>query len=203
MNWTNGLRPIAIPLTRWLDADADEFAKDLRKRLDRPGLDDHAQPALIMALGMAASRLDATEAARVAEDLRGRLERAPTDVASQPYLVSALGNTIGRLSASDATELANFLRAWLDRPETDGLTEQALLDALAMAAAVRTRDAASVRDLIVSVGLPLRDPSESPAWPILEQISGAHFDRDPVPLVAWAHDRYAVEPTDARPVLHR
>ena len=117
--------------------------------------------------------------------------------------MSALGNTIGRLSASDATELANYLRAWLDRPETDGLTEQALLDALAMAAAVRTRDAASVRDLIVSVGLPLRDPSESPAWPILEQISGAHFDPGPVPLVVWAHDRYAVEPTDARPVLHR
>jgi hypothetical protein len=57
-----------------------------------------------------------------------------------------------------------------------------------------------VKDLIVSVGFPLRDPDQSPAWPILDRFAGTGFGHDLVAMLAWADKAYGLKPKDARPL---
>ncbi len=148
--------------------------------------------------------LEADAAAHLARRLRSRLDLdLTTESDLQQSLIAALGTAAGRLKDSDAKELASDLRTRLDRPGLDPDTQRSLLDALGTAAGAQARGATSVRDLIVSVGYPLREPKESPAWPILKQVANVDFYDDFVPLLAWAHDAYGISPTDARPVLHR
>jgi hypothetical protein len=148
--------------------------------------------------------LETDTAAHLARRLRSRLDRVPaTETALEQSLLAALGTAAGRLKDTDAKEVATDLRARLDRPGVDRTTQRSLLDALAMAAAATAHGATSVRDLAVSVGVPLREQRDSPAWPILEKIAGAIFEHDFVPLMAWARDAYGIKPTEARPAVHR
>ncbi len=75
-----------------------------------------------------------------------------------------------------------------------------MIDALATTSGVTGADARSVKDLIVSVGFPLRAPDDSPAWPILDRFAGTGFEHDFVAMLAWADKAYGLKPRDARPL---
>ena len=97
-------------------------------------------------------------------------------------------------------EVASDLRGRLDRPGPGPITQRYLIDALATTSGVTGSAARSVKNLIVSVGFPLRHPDESPAWPILDRFAGTGFKHDFVAMLAWANKACGLKPKDARPL---
>ena len=167
--------------------------------------------ALLSAFGSVAGRLTegGEEVNALAKDLRTQLARTDLDGDTQQALLSAVGSVAGRLKqgSEEVDALAKDLRAQLARTDFDPLTRQYLWDALALAGGKilgnQPGDIRRVTNLLVSVAFPLREPSDSPAWTILEQAAHRSFNRDAPAMMEWAMRAYGLRPDASRPDVAR
>ena len=109
------------------------------------------------------------------------------------------------IESSAASHLAERLRDRLGK-ETDPDTEGALIDAAASLATdpgprPTEEQLPELRLALASVANPLRDPSESPAWKRLEDISGKRFDHDIDGLLDWLKSCCQLTASDARQAM--
>jgi hypothetical protein len=185
---------------------ANVRARVVSKLLDSPGR--------LRACGtnwvIAVVALDVGAANALAKDLRTQLARADLDPDTRQALWSAVGRVAGRLNegSEEVNTLAKDLRTQLARTDLDPVTRRELWDALALAGGkvvgnqpddVRRR----VTTLLVSVAFPLRAPSGSPAWAILEQAAQRSFNKDASAMMEWAMGTYGLRPDAARPDVAR
>ena len=188
---------------------ANALAKDLRTQIARPDLDPGTRRALLSAVGSVVGRLKegGEEANALAKDLRTQIARPDLDFGTRDALLSAIGKVAGRLreGGEEANALAKDLRTQIAR--TDPNKWQGFLDALALIGGKVVRDqpvdVRRVTNLLVSVAFPLRTPSDSPAWALLEQAAQRSFNKDAPAMMEWAMQTYGIRPNAARPDMAR
>jgi hypothetical protein len=148
----------------------------------------------------AAVAFDVAAAHALAKDLRSQLARTDIDPDTRSALLSAIGSVAGRLKegGEEVNALAKDLRSQLARTDIDTDTWQQLCDALALTSGKLLKQGGAA-NLLVSVALPLREPSQSPAWVILEQAARRSFNGDARALIDWAMQQYGLPPGAARP----
>ncbi len=187
--------------------EANALAMNVGFQIIRPTFEPRVRQAAVDAVGRVAGRLKegSEEVDALAKALRTQIARPALSSATRQALVKAVGRIAGRLKegGAEAGALAKDLRTEMARPDLDSGTQLALVDALGLIGgkiiANRPNDVRRATNLLVSVAAPHREPSDSPAWPLLEQAAARTFNKDVVAMMEWAIQNYGIRPDSTRP----
>jgi hypothetical protein len=203
-----GLRALSHVASRFSPASpqADKLALDLVVLLnkERFDMDSGTIEGLLLAFDQVVGRMavGSPQVDKLSEILRSRLERGDDlDVWNQSVI--ALGSVAKRLKPGSrgGDDLTKFLRARVASAELDPSTRRALYDAVALIGGdlgTQPSDGARVVDVLRSIAYPLRDPWDSPAWPIVEHAAHRSFGKDVPAMMAWVTQTYGLPPDAAR-----